>query len=273
MELLSSERRLIGCKSVPEFLQELIRFHETMSRRALQRFWRWTNPSLLGDIFAGRRRLTHVMAQRVCSAEQFQETVQEVFLLLVDLQYAEEDAARLKLARCQVIRDHFKNFGPSKVMDASIFDSWLYAVLYELVGCERQAATIDRMCNRLLGLAPRPEIVRCLRVMTKKGWLSEVEGLFTRSEIYFETLDDKRRIALQRNHQFFLNMAQHRLADSLDAREFRGLTVALSREEWLGLKAKLRDVMKELRQSFGEKAQSGDHVFRIQICGFRITQK
>src|SRR5690606_38215843 len=98
----------------------------------------------------------------------------------------------------------------------NISSNWLYPVIFELARTRQSFHGVPDLHHQLQHLATKPQLEEALSFLEAKGYLSkDAEGLYRQKDIRFVTKDDVRKIDSQRNHLHFLEMAKHRLNESV----------------------------------------------------------
>ena len=85
----------------------------------------------------------------------------------------------------------------------------------------------------------------------------------------YECQNDRRNVDVQAIHSYNLSLARHRLSADVNQREFQGLTIGLSKENFRQLKSMIRAFVDEVDDSF-ETKEDKDDVYHLQIAAFKL---
>jgi len=228
------------------------------------------SPNYFQQVIAERRNLTRHFAEKFAKGAKLSQLETEFLHELVNLTHA-PDITRQQNALTKM-KSIIRRSQKTKVKAAGIHSSWLNGVLWELAKTELFSRDPARLKEVLRGSASEEDISAALRLLVKNGFLVINKDTSTPSPalVEFEPSNDIRRIDLQRSHLRFLQLAQHRINDTLADREFQGLTVAVKSHRFEEIRHKCREFIRQLNSEFSEDTD-GNEVLRIQLCMFKLT--
>lgn len=254
------------------FLADYLEFLKTekgFSYRQLSRQAGFKSPNYLQKIAEGQRNLTAQSALKLADAMLLNEEEARFFCLLVERDSASGDTQALQ-HRMNILRNRANAESSS---NTAIFNTWLHSVLWELVPTLGPEVNIAILKDRLGHVASAEAIEASFNFLIEKGYLqrNEARGFVQRPIIFNYPNDSRRDLEIQRTHNTYLKMAQHRLNDSLSDREFQGLTISVSASKMPEIKLKIRTFLSRLSEELADD-DLADQVIRIQFCAFRITK-
>jgi uncharacterized protein (TIGR02147 family) len=252
--------------SVTEYWQE----RSLGSLRDLGKLAGFTSPSLLGEILAGRRVLTLMNAERFAKGISLTREATRYLQCLVIATHS-----RTTSQKFEAIEEMGRLIGIVRridIQDPSIHDTWLHSLLFELAKTRDFDANPANIRKKIRTNVPQADIESSINFLEHKKFIQRQESSKpVAANVEFKAINDLRRLNIQKKHLMFLQMAQHRLNDDLDEREFQGLTVAVKKEAMKVIKERLRDFIVSINEEVAE-ASEADDVVRIQLCAYKLTK-
>lgn len=251
-----------------DFLEAKIAAGESF--RSLAKMADIKSPNFLQLVLKGRRNFTIKSANSFADGLKFSPNEKEYFVSLVRLEHDET------APREEILRIMLKCVGKArgiKVKDDDVFSHWLYPTLLELTRVKSIKLDPENISKILKKPTSKEDVEQALQYLIKKGYIEETQepGVYTKSNISFETENDVRRIAIQKHHSDFLEMARHRINDPIEDREFQSLTTAIPLKRMDYLKQKLRSVLDDLNDEF-DAEKDHDTVVHIICCAFKLIK-
>lgn len=239
------------------------------SMQELARVLGFSSPNFVQQLIGGKRNLTEAAAAKVAGNLGFKEAGRQYLLALVRLARA-KDAGELS----SLMRDMKRLVGRAKrrsVTDTTIFDHWLYGVVFEMFKLERFASAEDLAAAEMRVGVTAQQLRQSFDFLVQRGYLVQVGGRWTPAAVEFQPQNDVRRINSQQNHLKFFVLAQHRINDELADREFQGLTFAAKESRLPELKERIRAFIRAVDADFAEDS-GGDQVVRLQLGLFKVLR-
>jgi uncharacterized protein (TIGR02147 family) len=239
------------------------------SMQALARQLGFTSPNFVQQIVAGKRNLTEQAALKAASGLGLAENERRYLLALVRLTRAKDpgETSQIMLSMKRLVGRARRR----QVVDSSIFDHWLYGVVFEMFKLERVSNEQDLAAARLRIGVTAAQLGQAFTFLTQRGYLVRSQDRWVPAKVDFQPQNDVRRINSQQNHLKFLTQAQHRLSDELFDREFQGLTFAVKEARFTELKERIRAFIRAVDEEFAED-EGGDQVLRLQLGLFKILK-
>lgn len=241
------------------------------SYRAVARACDVKNPNYFQQVLAGSRNVTVNVAEKLISKVfKLRGDDKEFFLAMVRL---DNPKYRDKERILSEMRGLIARNTREQVRDASIFSSWLHAVIFELAITKDFKLTPTNIRERLGHLASGAEIDESLALLVEKKWLipTDTPGVFKQARINFDSLDGARRLELQQWHLRHLEMAKHRINDDLSDRVFRGTTMAIPKSLFEDFRIKIQKFHSEIEEMV-LRSQDKEIVVRLQTTLFKFTR-
>lgn len=231
-----------------------------LSVRAVARACGIKSPGYLTEVAAGRRNMTRVSAVKIAAGLGLDKIETEYFETLLELASIKDPLAMD--SRLEKMRRIIGKAQQVDIKDPSIHDSWLHAAVFELSKTADYTPEVEAIRNRFRVNARADDIAASLRFL---------EGKKLPANANFVPINDIRRIDIKKKHLLYLQMAQHRLNDPIDEREFQGLTVAIRCEHFAVLKERVRAFIASVNEEFAADADA-DEVVRVQLAAFKLTR-
>lgn len=243
-----------------------------LSFRAVCRRAGISSPNYLQMVIDGRRRMTPNSAIKIAKGLGLKRLEAKYFQAMVALSRCSNSEEQVKLMEemTSLVRCAQRSTIDDQVA-GEFYSSWLNGVIWEMASLFDFSVTEANVFARLQGLAKSHEISRSIRFLKKHGFLvqdSESERL-RQAKIRLSSRNDFHSSYVRANHMKFLHLAQSRLMDPLDEREFQGLTIAVSSNKVPLIKDKLRGFIRSLAEELADDPKA-DQVIRAQLCLFRI---
>ncbi|MGE0172848.1 MAG: TIGR02147 family protein [Oligoflexales bacterium] len=239
------------------------------SYRAIAKSFHIKSPNYLQQVLAHQRNLTPEIAGRMSKWIGMTAKEEKFFVCLVKLAHPQVKSKDSVLIQMRALATENQK---KKVKDDSIHRYWINGLILELALIKGFALTPSSIREKIGHIASEKEVKESLDYLVAKKFLlpSEEPNVYKQGDLVFESLDDVRRIDLQRSHLRYLDIAKHKINDDLDHREYRGLTIAIQKSDMPKIKAKLREFYKELRLEL-EGTENPDKIVRLQTCLFELT--
>src|SRR5690606_19084387 len=152
---------------------------------------------------------------------KLKEIEKKFLMLMVDLEKtADTDDSMRILNRMKKMIGRAKH---TSIVDTTIFDHWLYGVVFEIFKLGAVKNMVDLTSIRTRISVSSEQLKEACQFLSRKGYLLEKDNEFVPSAVEFQPQNDVRRINSQQNHLKFFQLAQHRVNDELADREFQGL--------------------------------------------------
>jgi uncharacterized protein (TIGR02147 family) len=240
---------------------------KTMS--ALAEFCGFSSPNFIQQLIAGRRNLTSAAAEKVAAKLCLKDPARQYLFLLVQLSRAKKPEELDKLMRSMkrlVVRAKRLS-----IRDSSIFDHWLYGIVFEMFKLDRFKSEADLLSAELRISVPAQQLRQSFEFLIQHKYLRAQAGKWITADVEFQPHNDVRKINSQQNHLKFLVLAQHRMNDELSDREFQGLTFAAKENRMPEMKDRIRTFIRAINDEFSEDFD-GDQILRLQLSLFQILK-
>lgn len=233
------------------------------------------SPNYLQRVAQGDRHLLPKSAAKVAKSIGLEGDAQLYFLLLIQLaQLDPSDQVEITKIQAEINCVHHRATQPV-VKNDLIHDDWLLPVIWEMATLADFDLIPDNIAQKLKGMATLEQISHALSILVKNNHLIPHANLphrYLQKQAFFVSSNDKNRmIRIQSNHTRYLDMAKHRINDSLEEREFQGLTIALSKDKMPLVKERIRQFMMNLANELSNDAEA-EEIIRIQTAAFYVTR-
>lgn len=250
-----------------EYLANCLEHYKTrnVSIRSVARNCGITSPNYFQQVIGEQRNMTPLIATRMAEAFALSPPELEYFLTLLKLSRARTNLMKesaLKKMRVLVQKSERK-----LIEDKGFHSIWCNALVWELFKTRHHTRDPEAIRELLRHAATVEEIESSIAYFEKKEFLTAAAA----ETFDFKPSNDIRRIDLQRSHLRFLQLAEHRLNDPLDQREFQGLTVAMKKESFDSMRKLCREFISQINEQFAADAD-GDEVIRVQLCAFKLSR-
>lgn len=242
---------------------------EGKSLQGLAKHCGFSSPNFVQQLVRGKRNLTEAAADKLAHNLALKEGQRQYLLALVRLSRA-KNAQDIEAGLAQMKR----LVGRAKrksIADTSVFDHWLYGVVFEMFKLERFATPEDLASAETRVGVTAAQLQQAFDFLVKRGYLKQQGGRWRPAEVEFQPQNDVRRINGQQNHLKFLVLAQHRMNDGLADREFQGMTFAAKESRVPELKERVRAFVQAINEEFADDP-GADQVMRLQLSLFKILR-
>ncbi len=219
-------------------------------------------------IINGSRKISLRMANKIAAGFELKSDEARYFETMVLFSQAKNDAER-ELHWSRMIK--FKkmlSIHQLSVDQYKIYSNWRIAVLHEALRTEWKHLKRTQIANKMK--IPLNELDDYLRVLQNVGLVSGEEGDWKTHQPVLETENEATNLAVRGFHRTMLKKALETVDHlSKDDRKLRGLTLALSKEDFLSLVEKVNDFMSDINVEFGEKRKA-DAVYQVNFQLFPL---
>lgn len=239
------------------------------SMHALAKHLGFKSPNFVQQIIAGKRNLTEQAALKVASNLKLADVEHRYLNALVYLARSKDAEHSQRIL--QTMKRLVSKAKRQLIVESTIFDNWLYGVVFELFKLEQYSTEEDLTSARMRAGVTSEQLSQAFAFLTQRGYLVRSGERWIAAPLDFQPHNDVRRINSQQNHLKFFSMAQHRLSDKLSDREFQGLTFAIKESRFPDLKERVRAFIRAINEEFAED-HGGDQVMRLQLGLFKILK-
>ncbi|RYZ54220.1 MAG: TIGR02147 family protein [Proteobacteria bacterium] len=252
------------------FLEDYVRVHyldKGKSYRALSKHCGINSPNYFQQIIADQKNMSAQMAEKVAVGLHLNKTESAFFTSLVRLDSTNDSKEKIRIL--EELKAIMLKHGKKTRIDEGFHSNWVNQVIWTLAQIKGFPLTVVTIQHSVRGSIASEEIERSLAFLIDNKYLvyDAAAASYTPQNLQIETANDLRNFDLRNNHFRFLQMAQLRLGDALQEREFQGLTFAIARSQIPELKEKIREFVVDLGEKLGEPTDP-DVVMRIQIAAF-----
>jgi uncharacterized protein (TIGR02147 family) len=240
-----------------------------MSVRSISKECGITSPNYIQQVVQAKRNLTPVIADRISAAFDHTETAHKYLLAMIKLERARTGLA--KEAALKKMRQLVQASERITIEDHTFHSQWSNALVWELLKTKYRSQNPQQIRHLLRNSTTVDEIDSALRYLQQKQFFREDEAGLLPGPLDIKPSNDVRRIDLQRSHLRFLQLAEHRVNDPLDQREFQGLTVAVKKESFEPIRNLCRALIHAINEEFSVD-EDGDEVLRVQLCVFKVSK-
>lgn len=249
---------------------EHLKVHHAMSARSLSRICAITSPNYFQQLISEKRNLTPLIAARIGEAFRLTKSENDYLLALIKLNAAR--SGLMKEAALKKMHSIVQKSERKLIEDSSFHSNWGNALVWEMLKTRHFTRDSLSMRELLRQAISVEEIESAIAYFEKKNLLTLTPDQAQQKSIDFKPSNDMRRINIQRSHLRFLQLAEHRLNDPLDQREYQGLTVAIKKESFEKIRTLCREFIHSLNDQFAVDSD-GDEVIRVQLCAFKLSRE
>ena len=157
------------------------------------------------------------------------------------------------------------------VSDDDIHMSWIHAAIYEMAAIPRLEMSPKNIQLRLIKNESLDKIKESLVFLESKGWIeSNGENRYKQNPIEFDPKYDQRSVEIMLAHKEYLDMAKHRLNDSVKDTEFLGMTMAIKKSSFKRIQKIIREAADEIELAC--QTDHPDQVIAVQLNAFQLMK-
>ena len=230
-------------------------------------------PALLSDILNGKCGLSRTSATKIAQKLGLTKVETEVFCDLVESKHArsktsrEQASLRLKERATQGIVLKFLTLDQETF---SLLSDWYHLAILELMKIAQFKSDPQWIAKRLELSVHQVKLA--LMRMESLGVIEKKNGELVATSAHFHTPDGVPSQALKLHHEQFLKKANEALyTQSLEERDFRGLTIKCNKKNVEKVRAKLKKVLNELDAELSDDP-NGDEVYQLSVQFFCLTK-
>lgn len=255
-----------------EFLQA---FYDINKKDKKYFSYRWfnsrvglTSPSHLKDIITGRANVGHKTLTKLVKGLGLKKKESEFFEHVVyfnqarTLEDKKEYLEKIRLLRApnqaRIINE----------LEQSLFTYWYNVALREMVLLDDFKEDPDEIAKRFYDKVSPKQVKSAISKLIKLGFLKRKNGKLIQSERHVASSDEVRSIIMQSFHKQMLERAVQAIDLPVHEREFSGLTIALSEEEF----QELKDKIKEFRKSTVSKLNKSKRIYQLNMQLFPLVK-
>lgn len=226
--------------------------------------------SYLRLVLTGKRNLTPDSITKFIRGLELKPAEADAFASLVHFNQAADFESRRHYWEA-FLKCRPKTEGAQKIRDVySYLTRMAYPVLLNILRQPHVDQSSENL-SRLTGLSPS-EINEALRTLASLGAIVQIEnGRYHATSTSFCTNDDIPNVAIQSFHRNILSEARERLELAPKEREFQSVIAALSSEEFLYLKKRLRDIADEIDAKFSGSRKNTERIYAVNLNLIPVT--
>lgn len=255
------------------FLHDYIRDNylaKGKSYRAFSKRCGMSSPNYFQQVLAFQRNISQRTAEKISKSMKFSKDASDYFITLVQIESAKN--ANDRKALFEQLQKIAARRNEKIVKDDGFHGSWVHQIVWSMAHTQFFEANPLFIQRRFRAGVSREEIDNSINFLREKGYFvrEEPDSPYRPKPLKIETNNDLRNLSLQRNHSKFMQMGISRMTDDLAEREFQGLTIAFKKSSWPQLKEKMREFVRQMRDSLGDSDEA-DAVIRLQMAAFIVA--
>jgi len=227
--------------------------------------------SAMSMVLSGQRKLSRDMAERLGSSIGLNARGQLYLGLLVRQESAKSEEEKV-LCREKMI--FLKSRSPKLEMTLSqyrLLAVWYYPVLYAMASSGELTFDTEKIARRLKRGVTSTMVKRAIGDLINLKLLEQRGKSLVQTKGSITTTDEIKNLSIQRYHHSMLGLAKEALELPVEAREFTGLTVNLSKTKLAQAKQRIREFRKELSELLTSSGPG--EVYQLNVQFFPLTDE
>ncbi len=232
------------------------------------------SPSHLKMVIDGKRNLSIASIARYKSALGIKGKDNEYFEQLVFFTQSQDLEEKNRLFNRLITLRSGVALGKLDLSQYEFLSQWFNVAIYVMLGISDFRATVDNIGMRLRYKVSPKEIAQSIELLIKLGLVTMVEkDQYRQVNGALGTDDRVRGMAIFKYHQQMLELAKSSLRyDSLEEREFAGVTISVSQKDLPTFKEKVRAFRKEMNE-LATMLKGEEEIYQINIQLFPLSRK
>lgn len=243
------------------------------SFRVFARLAAFGSPGYLKMIMDGQRNISHASIYKLVKAMKLARREGEYFEKLVLFNQSQDVEEQKELLD---LLDNVRRSRPAAIISeyhSTIYSKWYYLVVWEMVKLKDFKEDPDWISNKLRKKITADEATDAIARLTEAGMLQRTDD--NKLIQINKTMDwpgEVAKLAVKHYHHSMIQIATELMNENLDRdlRDYRGLLIAVSKEDHNFVKESLTDFLGKLNVRLSQN-QSPTDVYHLNLQWFPLT--
>lgn len=256
------------------FLKDAIKakiaINPRLSLRAFAKRAGFASPGYVQMVMSRKKNLSRTSIKRIAGVLGLDDIEGRFFVLLVQFNQSRNlSEKRIFIDEMYSLAKSIRNIGAIRVLGLDFV--WYNFVILELATCQGFKLTPETAFRSLKGTIALVDIFGAFHFLENQGFLKNTGNSYELAAYeQLVTPDEIQNLNVQEIHRSHCRNAESALRLPVEAREYQGITLAMSQEKFAELKRRIKSWSIEIGADFSNDSSATD-VYQINLQAFPVT--